>query len=174
MQLQFKNKWCVLTLLWQSLYHIENGLLIFSANQWAGFYMIETSFMKELMCFPHGEIHSCQHNDLILIHLTEKSQKQPSRGVLRKMCSENIQQVYRRTPMPKCDFNKVSLQLIEITHGYSPVNLLRIFRTPFTKNTSGRLLLKNVTKIIAKIPSRYPKSSYKSSPIETLHKSNFT
>ena len=31
---------------------------------------------------------------------------------------------------------------IEITlrHGCSPVNLLHIFRTPFTKNTSGRLL----------------------------------
>ena len=33
---------------------------------------------------------------------------------------------------------------VEITlrHGYSPVNLLHIFRTHFTKNTSGRLLLK--------------------------------
>ena len=32
---------------------------------------------------------------------------------------------------------------IEITlrHGYSSVNLLHIFRTPFTKNISGRLLL---------------------------------
>ena len=28
-------------------------------------------------------------------------QEQPSRGVLRKRCSENIQQSYRRTPMPK-------------------------------------------------------------------------
>ena len=36
-------------------------------------------------------------------------QKQPSRGVLRKRCSENMQQIYRRTPMPKCDFNKVAL-----------------------------------------------------------------
>ena len=52
-------------------------------------------------------------------------QKQPSRGVLRKRCSENMQHIYRRTPMPKCDFNKVALQL----------------RTPFLKNTSGRLLL---------------------------------
>ena len=26
-------------------------------------------------------------------------------------------------------------------HGYSPLNLLHIFRTPFLKNTSGRLLL---------------------------------
>ena len=28
-------------------------------------------------------------------------QKQSSRGVLKKMCSENMQQIYRRTPMPK-------------------------------------------------------------------------
>ena len=34
-----------------------------------------------------------------------KDQKQPCRGVLRKRCSENMQQIYRRTPMPMCDFN---------------------------------------------------------------------
>ena len=28
-------------------------------------------------------------------------QKQPSRDVLRKRCSENMQQIYMRTPMPK-------------------------------------------------------------------------
>ena len=38
-------------------------------------------------------------------------QKQPSRGVPRERCSENMQQIYRRTPMPKCDFNKVALKL---------------------------------------------------------------
>ena len=38
-------------------------------------------------------------------------QKQLSRGVLRKRCSENMQQIYRKTPMPKCDLNKVSQQL---------------------------------------------------------------
>ena len=71
-------------------------------------------------------------------------QKQPPRGVLSKRCSENMRQIYRRTPMPKCDFNKVALAtLIEITlrHGCCPVNLLHIFRTPFYKNTSGWLLL---------------------------------
>ena len=47
------------------------------------------------------------------------------------MRSEHIQQIYRETPMPKCDFSKVAL----------PVNLVHIFRTPFPKNTSGRLLL---------------------------------
>ena len=60
-------------------------------------------------------------------------QKQPSRVVLRKWCSVNIQQIYRRTPMPKCDFNKVPLLEITLWHGYSPVNLLHIFRTPFPK-----------------------------------------
>ena len=30
-------------------------------------------------------------------------QKQPPRGVPRKRCSENMQQIYRRTPMPKCE-----------------------------------------------------------------------
>ena len=39
------------------------------------------------------------------------SEKQPSRGVLRKRCSENRQQIYRRTLMPKCNFNKVALRI---------------------------------------------------------------
>ena len=39
-------------------------------------------------------------------------QKQPSKGVVhRKRYSENMQQIYRKTPMPKYDFNKVTLQL---------------------------------------------------------------
>ena len=38
-------------------------------------------------------------------------QNQPSRDVLRKRCSKNMQQIYRRTLMPKWDFNKVALQL---------------------------------------------------------------
>ena len=45
--------------------------------------------------------------------------------------------------MPRCDFNKVASNFIEVAlrHGCSPVNLLRIFRTPVSENTSGRLLL---------------------------------
>ena len=30
------------------------------------------------------------------------------RGVLRKSCSKKMQQIYRRTLMPKCDFNKAA------------------------------------------------------------------
>ena len=65
------------------------------------------------------------------INLT--TQKQSPRGVPRKRCSEIMQQIYRRTPMPKCDFNKVASNFIEIAllHGCSTVNLLLIFRTLF-------------------------------------------
>ena len=69
-----------------------------------------------------------------------KKQKQLSRGALRKSCSENIQQIYRRTPMPKYDFNKVATLLK--SHFVMGVLLLRIFRTLFYKNTCGGLLLK--------------------------------
>ena len=37
------------------------------------------------------------------------------------------QQIYRKTPIPECDFNKVAKQ--------------RSFRTPFLKNTTGLLPL---------------------------------
>ena len=53
-------------------------------------------------------------------------QNQPSRDVLKKKFSEKMQQIYRKILMPKCDFKKVAKH---------------IFRTPFLKNTSGRLLL---------------------------------
>ena len=89
---------------------------------------------------------------LLKIIATRKNHKQPSRGVLRKRCSESIQQIYRRAPMLKCNFNKVARNVIEILlrYGCSFVNLLIIFRTPFPKNTSGGLLLKNYkSKIIS-------------------------
>ena len=38
-------------------------------------------------------------------------QRQPSKCVLKKRCSENMQQTYRETPVPKRDFNKVTKQL---------------------------------------------------------------
>ena len=49
---------------------------------------------------------------------------------------------YRRTLKQKCDFNKITKQLY--WRGCSPADLLHIFRTPFTKNTSRRLLLKKL------------------------------
>ena len=70
-------------------------------------------------------------------------QKQPSRGALRKRCSENMQQIFRRALMPSVISIKLQSNSIEITlqYGCSPVNLLHIFRKTFPENTSGRLLL---------------------------------
>ena len=40
-----------------------------------------------------------------------KTQKQPSRGVLRKRSSKKMLQIYRKTPMPNCSFNKFAKKL---------------------------------------------------------------
>ena len=68
-----------------------------------------------------------------------KKQKQPSRCVLKK-CSENILKIFMRTPMPKCDFNKVALQL------YWSHTLAWVFSVKFAayfQNTFFKKLWKN-------------------------------
>ena len=71
--------------------------------------------------------------------LSIQCKKHPFRGVLIKRCSENMQQIYKRTPIPKCDSNFIEITLRDVC---SPVNLLYVvFRTPFSKNSSGGLLL---------------------------------
>ena len=70
------------------------------------------------------------------------NQKQLTRGVLSKSRSENMQQICKRTPMPKCVFNKVAIE-IEPRHGCYPVSLLHIFRTPSYNKAFGGLLLFN-------------------------------
>ena len=70
-------------------------------------------------------------------------QKQPPRGVpwksVLKICSKFTGEHPCRSAISiklLCNFIEIALR-----HGCSPVNLLHIFRTPFPKNTSGRLLL---------------------------------
>ena len=113
--------------------------MLSSIENW--FSILQVFFLFDPKVLTLFEVLACK----CFIAFSKVMQKQPSRGALRKRCFENIQQIYSRTPMPKSDFNKVALQsnFIEITlrHGCSSVNLLRIFRTPFTKNTPGRLLL---------------------------------
>ena len=67
-------------------------------------------------------------------------------GALRKRYSENMQHIYRRATMPKCDFDKLLCNFIEVTfrNGCSPVNLLHIFRTTLSKNTYGEQLLNSL------------------------------
>ena len=81
--------------------------------------------------------------------------EEPPRYIPRKRCSENMEQIYRRIPIPKCDFIKITLR-----RGCSSVNLLHIFRTPFTKNTSGCLLL-SIESVASKFYSKTNVSSTK-------------
>ena len=55
--------------------------------------------------------------------------------------------------MPRCNSIKLQKNFIETTlwHGCFPVNLLRISRTDFLKNTSGRLFLKEKTSSVKKL-----------------------
>ena len=52
-----------------------------------------------------------QDSSVMVLDWNFHLQKQPSGVVFRKRCSENMQQIYKRTPMSKCDFNKVAKQL---------------------------------------------------------------
>ena len=72
---------------------------------------------------------------IIILIIVSIIQKQPSIGVLKKSYFENMQQVYRGTPMPKCNFNKVAKQLYwnHTSACVSPANLLHVFRTPFLR-----------------------------------------
>ena len=75
--------------------------------------------------------------------LNKSLQKQSPIGVRQNSCFANMQQIYRRTTVRKCDFNKFASNLFELTlpHGCSPVYLLHIWITHFLKSSYGRLLL---------------------------------
>ena len=71
-------------------------------------------------------------------------QKQLSRGVLKKRCSEIWSKFTGEQPCQSVISIKLLCNFIEIHFGMgvrSPVNLLHIFITPFPKNTSEQLLL---------------------------------
>ena len=93
-----------------------------------------------MLLLTTGKSCNCLHSSNIISNV----QKHPTSGLLRKRCSENMQQIYRRHPCQSAISIKLQSNFIEITlqHGCSPVNLLHIFRAPFLGNTSGGLLLK--------------------------------
>ena len=63
----------------------------------------------ETWCHAHTTKTRVAHHTCFR-YLQPNHQKQPPKGVSTKRCSENLQQIYRRPPMPKCNFNKVPLQ----------------------------------------------------------------
>ena len=68
------------------------------------------------------------------------------RGVPRKRCSESMQQIFKQTPMPKCDFNKLAFSG---GHPFSwkPFSLVEGFRF-----SGGRSFKKNRFLLVEAIP----------------------
>ena len=67
------------------------------------------TFTKEIL---NGKCHFCAMKSMASKRTSwGQIQKQPFRGVLEKKCCENMQQIYRRTPMRECNFDKVAKQL---------------------------------------------------------------
>ena len=79
-------------------------------------------------------------------------QKQPSRGVLKKGILKKCSKFAVEHPCQSVISVKLLCNFIEIAlqHRCSPVNLLHIFRTPFSKNTSEQLLLNLKTRVVRK------------------------
>ena len=72
-----------------------------------------------------------------------ETQKKSPTGVLSRKCSENMQQIYRRTPMPKCNFNKVALQLCwnhfsTSVFSWKLLHIFTVLRIPHRKVASGK------------------------------------
>ena len=49
-------------------------------------------------------------DDFLILSIIQLSEA-VTRGVPGKSCSENMQNIYWRTPMPKCDFHKFAKQI---------------------------------------------------------------
>ena len=78
------------------------------------------------------------HNNHVLMYRSNRPEVFLKKGIL-KICSKFTgEHPYRSVISIKLLCNVIEIALPD---GCSPVNLLYIFRTPFPKNTSGRLLL---------------------------------
>ena len=70
--------------------------------------------------------------------LSFNHKKQPSRSVLTKKCFENVQQIYMRTRMPKCDFKAVQSNFIKITLWHFSCKFAAYFQYTFSKEYRWR------------------------------------
>ena len=74
--------------------------------------------MYRLLTFKNQNlVHTSIINDswkTSVLNALMNMQNHPSIGVLLKRCSENMQQIYRRTRMRKCGFNKISIKASDL------------------------------------------------------------
>ena len=71
------------------------------------------------------------HDTITRLAFDEK-QKQPFGDVLTKRYSKNMQKINRRTPMSKCDFNKVALSTL--LRSYFGMGILLYFYCIFSEH----------------------------------------
>ena len=77
------------------------------------FQMLKVCFYTFCTCctFYTIKIRISYINQGTFTQLYSSSTEAALQSVLRKRCSKSIQQIYRSTPIPKFDFNKVAKQL---------------------------------------------------------------
>ena len=97
---------------WFKLHFLPSNLHLYSpdtpfVNDFDSFIPVNILKILKFKCSILFRTHTLLDRPLRVLQL----QKQPTRGALKKRFSENMQQIYRTTPMSKCDFNKVALQL---------------------------------------------------------------
>ena len=79
-------------------------------------------------------------------------QKQLIRCVLYKRCVEKMQQIYKRAPMPKCDFSKVALQRYwnHSSEGVFSCKFAACFQNTFSKDDLW-VAISEVPKLLAQL-----------------------
>ena len=79
----------------------------------------------------------------VFLNVSPTLQKQPSKGVLGKRCSKNMQQFTGEHPRGSAISIKLQTNFIKITlwHRCFSVNLLHIFKTALYRNIYGGMLL---------------------------------
>ena len=82
---------------------LYNSFIMEVIKQNGGSYQTSQELISEI-----GLVTPCDALRKVKCNTTRTLQKQSSGGVFEEICSENMQQIYRRTPMLKCDFNNVA------------------------------------------------------------------
>ena len=91
----------------------------------------------------------------IFLSCMYETQKHPLRVVPMKRCSENMQQIYSRKRMSKCDFNKVASILVK--NPQAEKALLEQHLDEEKQRSSSRQEYINALKVSDKLPNKVQK-----------------